>query len=120
MLDAFERCPSISIDYGVMEQADKVYVVPGAFDWNDVGDWKAVYDLSEKGNAGNAIQGNVIVHDASRCLIEAGNKLVAVIGVNDLVVVNTEDALLVCHRDASQRVKNVVDYLYTHQLYEYV
>ncbi|NQV72644.1 NTP transferase domain-containing protein [bacterium] len=120
VLDAFQSCPSISIDYGVMEQADKVYVVPGTFGWNDVGDWKAVYDLSEKGNAGNAIQGNVIVHDASRCLIEAGDKLVAVIGVNDLIVVNTEDALLVCHRDASQRVKNVVDYLYTHQLDEYV
>ena len=120
VLEAFQSSPSISIDYGVMEQADKVYVVPGSFDWNDVGDWKAVYDLSEKGTAGNAIQGNVIVHDASRCLIHAGEKLVAVIGVNDLVVVNTDDALLVCQRESSQRVKNVVDYLYTHQLDEYV
>jgi len=117
---AFQSCPSISIDYGVMERADKVYVVPGTFDWSDVGDWKAVYELSEKGTAGNAIEGNVIVHDASRCLVQAGDKLVALIGVNDLVVVNTEDALLVCHRDAAQRVKNVVDYLYTHQLDKYV
>ena len=103
-----------------MEQAAKVYVVPGSFDWNDVGDWKAVYDLADKGKAGNAIEGNAIVHDASRCLIQAGDKLVAVVGVNDLIVVNTDDALLVCHRDSSQRVKNVVDYLYANQLDQYV
>ncbi|MDG1753810.1 MAG: mannose-1-phosphate guanylyltransferase [Rhodothermales bacterium] len=117
---AYKACPSISIDYGVMEQAAKVYVVPGSFDWNDVGDWKAVYDLADKGKAGNAIEGNAIVHDASRCLIQAGDKLVAVVGVNDLIVVNTDDALLVCHRDSSQRVKNVVDYLYANQLDQYV
>lgn len=117
---AFQICPSISIDYGVMERADKVYVIPGSFDWSDVGDWKAVYELTQKGKAGNAIEGNVIVHDASRCLVHAGDKLVALIGVNDLVVVNTDDALLVCHRDSAQRVKTVVDYLYTHQLDEYV
>lgn len=117
---SFTSCPSISIDYGVMERADKVYVVPGAFDWNDVGDWKAVYDLSEKGTAGNAIQGQAILHDAARCLISAQDRLVAVVGLNDIVVVDTEDALLVCHKDATQRVKNVVDYLYTHRLDEYV
>lgn len=117
---AFQNCPTISIDYGVMERADKVYVVPGEFDWSDVGDWKAVYDLSSKGKAGNSIVGNAIVHNASRCLIRAGDKLVALVGVNDLVVVDTEDALLVCHREAAQSVKNIVDYLYTHQLDEYV
>lgn len=118
--DSFSNCPAISIDYGVMERADKVYVVPGAFDWSDVGDWKAVYDLSDKGKAGNAIQGQAIVHDASRCLISAQDRLVAVVGLNDIVVVDTKDALLVCHRDATQRVKNVVDYLYTHRLDDYV
>ncbi|MDA1029095.1 MAG: mannose-1-phosphate guanylyltransferase [Bacteroidetes bacterium] len=120
VLKAFQACPSISIDYGVMERADKVYVVPGSFDWSDVGDWKAVYELREKGKAGNAVEGNVILHDASRCFVQAGNKLVALIGVNDLIVVNTEDALLVCHQEATQRVKNIVDYLYTHHLDEYV
>jgi len=117
---SFSSCPAISIDYGVMERADKVYVVPGAFDWSDVGDWKAVYDLAEKGKAGNAIDGQAIVHDASRCLISAQDRLVAVVGLNDIVVVDTEDALLVCHKDATQRVKNVVDYLYTHRLDDYV
>jgi mannose-1-phosphate guanylyltransferase len=118
--DSFSSCPAISIDYGVMERADKVYVVPGAFDWSDVGDWKAVYDLSDKGKSGNAIEGQAIVHDASRCLISARDRLVAVVGLDDIVVVDTEDAVLVCHKDATQRVKNVVDYLYTHRLDDYV
>lgn len=117
---SFQQSPSISIDYGVMERAEKVYVVPGSFDWSDVGDWKAVYDLADKGSAGNAIEGNAILHDASRCYVQAGDKLVSVIGVNDLIVVNTDDALLICHRDSAQRVKNVVDYLYTHQLEDYI
>jgi mannose-1-phosphate guanylyltransferase len=117
---AFQACPSISIDYGVMERADKVYVVPGSFDWSDVGDWKAVYDLSEHGKAGNVIEGQAILHDASRCLIHADKRLIAVVGIDDIMVVDTPDALLVCHRDAAQRVKNVVDYLYTHQLEDFV
>ena len=120
VLSSFKACPSISIDDGVMERADKVYVVPGSFDWSDVGDWKAVFELREKGKSGNAVEGNVILHDASRCFVQAGDKLVALIGVEDLIVVNTEDALLVCHKEATQRVKNVVDYLYTHRLDKYV
>ncbi len=116
---AYQSCPSISIDYGVMEHAEKVYVVPGNFDWNDVGDWKAVYDLSTKGRHGNAISGNAIVHDSGRCLVQAGDKLIALVGVHDLVVVDTADAVLICHRDASQQVKNVVDYLQANQLDEY-
>ena len=117
---AFSDCPSISVDYGVMERAHKVYVVPGSFDWSDVGDWKAVYDLSEHGATGNVIEGQAIVHNAARCLISADKRLVAVVGLNDVIVVDTEDALLVCHKDATQNVKNVVDYLYTHQLERFV
>ncbi len=117
---AFQSCPSISIDYGVMERADKVYVVPGSFDWSDVGDWKAVYELSEHGKAGNVIEGHAILHDASRCLVHADERLIAVVGLDDVIVVDTPDALLVCHRDAAQRVKNIVDYLYTHQLEDFV
>ncbi|GIV62087.1 MAG: mannose-1-phosphate guanylyltransferase [Rhodothermaceae bacterium] len=118
--EAFQKSPRISIDYGVMERADKVYVVPGSFGWSDVGDWRAVYDLSEKDQHGNALQGNVIVHDASRCLVQSDDRLVVLIGTHDMVVVDTEDAVLVCHRDSAQQVKNVVDYLYAHQLTKYV
>ncbi|NBC17623.1 MAG: NTP transferase domain-containing protein [Bacteroidetes bacterium] len=117
---AFRRTPRISIDYGVMERARKVYVVPGSFGWSDVGDWRAVYEHSEKDDHGNALQGNVIVHDASRCYVQADDRLVVLVGMHDTVVVDTEDALLVCNRENTQRVKQVVEYLHAHQLDEYV
>ena len=118
--DAFAACPSISIDYGVMERAEKVYVVPGSFDWSDVGDWRAVYDLREKGKHGNSISGNAIVHNSSGCLICADERLIVLIGIHDAVVVDTKDATLICHTDSTQQVKNVVDYLYANQLDDFV
>ena len=117
---AFQNSPRISIDYGVMEQADTVYVVPGAFDWNDVGDWRAVYDLSEKGEHGNVIEGDVIMQDSSRCLVQTEERLVVLVGINDQVVVDTGDAVLVCDRESAQQVKQVVEYLHAHQFEEYV
>jgi len=122
---AYQACPSVSIDYGVMERAEDVYVVPGRFDWSDVGDWQAVYDMREKDEHGNALTGDTLVHDASRCLVEAESggddgRFVALVGVHDLAVVDTDDAVLVCHRDSTQQVKNVVEYLHAHQLEEYV
>lgn len=119
--EAFAQSQSISIDYGVMERAGGVYVVPGRFGWSDVGDWQAVYDRREKDEHGNALSGDTLLHDASRCLVEAdGDRLVALVGVHDLVVVDTEDAVLVCHRESTQQVKNVVEYLHAHQLDDYV
>ncbi len=117
---AYVGCPSISIDYGVMERANHVFVVPGSFGWSDVGDWRAVYELSPKDEHGNALAGNVIVHDSSRCLVESGSRLVALIGIHDVIVVETDDAVLVCHRDSAQQVKNIVEYLSAHQLSEFV
>ena len=117
---SYRRTPSISIDYGVMERADKVYVVPGSFGWSDVGDWRAVYDITEKDTHGNALQGNVIMHDASRCLVQADSRLVVLVGIHDAVVIDTDDALLVGHRESMQQVKNVVEYLHAHQLEDYM
>lgn len=117
---AYSQSPHISIDYGVMERAEKVFVVPGSFGWSDVGDWRAVYELSEKNGHGNALQGNVIVHDSSRCLVQADNRLVVLVGIHDAVVVDTDDAILICNRESAQQVKNVVDYLHAHQLADYV
>ena len=118
---AYQQCQSISIDYGIMERASDVYVVPGRFDWSDVGDWQAVYDMREKDEHGNTLTGDTLVHDASRCLVEADDgRFVALVGVHDLAVVDTEDAVLVCHRDSTQQVKNVVEYLHAHQLDDYV
>lgn len=118
--EAYAKSPHISIDYGVMERADKVYVVPGSFGWSDIGDWRAVYDLSDKDEHGNALHGNVILHDSSRCLVHASNRLVVLVGIHDAVVVDTKDAVLLCNRDSAQQVKNVVDYLHAHRLEEYV
>jgi mannose-1-phosphate guanylyltransferase len=120
LTQAFQDSPRISIDYGVMEQADTVYVVPGAFEWNDVGDWRAVYDLSDKNELGNVIEGNVIMQDSSRCYVKAGDRLVVLVGIHDMVVVDTDDAVLVCNRESAQQVKQVVEYLHAHQFEEYV
>ena len=118
--DAFTSCPSISIDYGVMERARNTFVVPASFDWSDVGDWQAVYDLRSKGKHGNAIIGNVIVQDSSRCLIHGEDRLIVLVGIHDAVVVDTKDATLICNRENAQQVKNVVDCIGSHQLGEYL
>ncbi len=119
VLHAYQSSPRISIDYGVMERAEHVFVVPGSFGWNDIGDWRAVYELSEKDQIGNALTGNVIVHNASRNLVHARDRLVVLVGIHDAVVVDTEDAVLICNRESTQQVKNVVDYLHAHQLERY-
>jgi mannose-1-phosphate guanylyltransferase len=115
---AYARAPKISIDYGVMEPAagaGTVFVVPGAFGWSDVGDWRAVYDLARKDAAGNAAEGNVILHNTSRAYARAADgRLLALVGVRDVAVVDTGDAVLVCALDATQRVKDIVDYLGSH------
>jgi mannose-1-phosphate guanylyltransferase len=117
---AFQACKSLSIDYGVMERAPKVYVVPGAFGWSDVGDWRAVYDLTEKDEQGNAIVGPAILHSSSRCLATSEDRLVVLVGMHDTLVVDTKDAVLICNRDNAQQVKGVVEHLNTHQLKKYL
>jgi len=116
---AFQESPRISIDYGVMERADSVFVVPASFGWSDVGDWRAVYEMREKDEHGNVLQGNTIVHDSSRSLVHADDRLIVLVGIHDTMVVHTDDATLICHKDSTQQVKNVVEYLHAHQLSEY-
>lgn len=119
--DAFNHSPKESIDYGIMEKAQTVKVVPGNFGWNDVGDWRAVQELSaEKDADGNAVRGNVIVEDSQNSLVFTDEKLVALVGLEDVMVVNTPDAILVCHKDKAQKVKNVVDYFNLNNLNEYL
>ncbi len=117
---AYQKSARISIDIGIMERASNVHVVPGSFGWSDIGDWRAVYDLSKKNRHGNVLRGNVIVHDTSRCLVNASQRLIAMVGIHDAVVVDTDDALLICHRNSTQQVKNVVDYLHVHQHKDFV
>lgn len=120
LVSAFQGARSISIDYGVMERAERVYVVPGRFGWSDVGDWKAVFNLADKDQHGNAIRGLALLRGSARCLVASENRLVVLVGMHDTIVVETGDAVLVCHRDNAQQVKQVVDYLHAHQLEDYV
>ena len=119
--DAYERSPKISIDYGIMEQAEGVRVVPGAFGWSDVGDWRAVHEIADKDDAGNRAEGNVILQDTARSYARsADGRLLVLVGMTDAVVVDTGDAVLVCHREQAQKVKDVVDFLGVHGMDEYV
>jgi len=111
---------SISIDYGIMEKSKKVFLTKGEFSWSDVGSWEEVYQLSEKNNDGNSTNGNVFIDMTSDSYIYSPEKFAAVIGVDNLIVINTKDALLICRRDQSQEVKKVVDYLKINKLNEHL
>jgi mannose-1-phosphate guanylyltransferase len=107
---------SISIDYGVMEKASNVFVARGDFGWSDVGSWDEVVRLTPIDGEGNALRGTVIAKDSHRNYIDAGNKVVATIGIEDVIVVVTDDAVLICKKGRSQDVKEVVDYLRRKQI----
>ena len=109
--EAYERMDDISIDYAVMEKADNVRMLEGRFGWNDVGSWEAVYQLTAKDGRGNCFQGTVIDLDSRGCLVYSPQKTVALLGVQDLVVVETPEALLICPRERSQEVKKIVERL---------
>lgn len=105
--DAFAACPSDSIDYAVMEKTDGAMVLPVDIGWNDVGSWSALWDVSEQDADGNAHHGDVIAIDTRNSYAYA-QRLVALVGVDDLVVVETDDAVLVARKDKVQQVKDVV------------
>ncbi|NQV15089.1 NTP transferase domain-containing protein [bacterium] len=102
---------SISIDYGIMEKAKNVFVLKVEFDWNDVGSWDAVYEMSKKDPKGNVSRGDVIYHNCTNNLVLGDGRTIALMGVNNLVVVDTEDAILIMPREQTEMVKELVDYL---------
>ena len=109
--ELFARCPSISVDYAVMENADNCAVVAGDFGWSDIGTWSAMADLYETDEAGNRALGNAVLVESRNCFVQGEERLVAAVGVENLVVVDTGDAVLVADRDRAQDVKAVVDQL---------
>ncbi|MBC7987299.1 MAG: mannose-1-phosphate guanyltransferase, partial [Sphingomonadaceae bacterium] len=109
--EAFAISPSISVDYAVMERAPHVAVVPVSMGWSDLGSWDALHDLADKDEAGNCLSGTAVAIDSSGCLIRGEGPLVAAIGVSDLVIVATADAVLIMPRGESQRVKEIVERL---------
>lgn len=116
----FAAMPSISIDYGVLEKSDRVSLIPCDIGWNDVGSWQAVHEISAKDEDGNVLQGNVISIGCKNSLIRAEKRLVAAIGVEDLCVIETADAVLISKSDQSQRVREVVDMLHDRGATEHI
>ncbi|MCC2954639.1 mannose-1-phosphate guanylyltransferase/mannose-6-phosphate isomerase [Massilia sp. IC2-477] len=108
---AFSDSPSDSIDYAVMEKTVDAAVVPADIGWNDVGSWSALWEVQPKDAKGNAQRGDVYLDNVTNSLVRAESRIVAVVGVDNLVVVETQDAVLVTHKDQVQRVKQVVDHL---------
>jgi len=111
LLSEYSQLKSVSIDYGVMEKSNKVFLVKGNFTWSDIGSWEEVYQLSQKDSDGNAMSGNYYNVNSTDSYVYSPDKFTALIGVENLIVIDTKDALLVCKRDQAQAVKNIVDYL---------
>ncbi|MDD5434660.1 MAG: mannose-1-phosphate guanylyltransferase/mannose-6-phosphate isomerase [Nitrospira sp.] len=107
----FSDLKPVSIDYGIMEKSDRVAVIPADFGWNDVGSWTALDEISQRDDSGNVIAGNVIDVDSMDSIIYATDRLVATLGLKDMVVVDTADATLVCRKDKAQDVKRIVERL---------
>ena len=107
LLEAFPKLPKISVDYAIMEHAESVIAAIAEYDWDDVGSWTALPSHLGKDEHENTLKGSVITLDAHHNIVVSENRTVALCGVSDLVVVETKDAILVCHRDAVQQIKNL-------------
>jgi mannose-1-phosphate guanylyltransferase len=106
----YPQCTNISIDIAIMEKANNVYVIPAEFGWSDLGTWNSAYENMEKDYLGNAVASdNVVVIDATKCMIKAPHdKLVVVQGLDDFIVIDTKDVLLICSKDKEQSIKEYV------------
>lgn len=104
----FTAFTSESIDFGIMEKASDIYTIPGSFGWDDVGNWLAVERINEVDDAKNYIEGNVISVGSERTTICGGKRLIAAVGVEDIIIVDTDDAVLVCSKNSTQDVKKVI------------
>jgi mannose-1-phosphate guanylyltransferase len=107
--ERFSKLPRISFDYAIMEKADRVLVVEASFDWDDIGSWRAVANYFQKDNQGNAANRAITALDSSNNIVfEEDGTSVALLGVHDLIIVRTQDALLICHRHEAERIKDLI------------
>ncbi len=109
--NSFSKCPNISIDLAVMENTNKGYVIPLNAGWNDVGSWDAVWKISKKNKEGNFIKGNVHTINSKNCYLRSENRLIASIGIENLIIIETFDAILIANKESAQDVKILVDEL---------
>lgn len=111
---------SESIDYGIMEKADNIYILPGTFGWDDVGSWLAVERIKKTNEFGNVVNGNIITISTKNCIIEGAKKLIATVGIDDLIIVDSEDAMLICNKDNASEIKKVLENLKICNRVEYI
>jgi len=116
----YAQLKKISIDYGIMEKSKKVFLTKGSFNWSDVGSWEEVYQLTEKNENGNAVVGKVYTNLVSDSYIYSPDKVTAIIGLDNVIVINHNDTVLICRRDKAQDVKEIVDYLKINKMDEYL
>ena len=107
----FAEMESQSVDYGIMEKAEHIFTLPGTFGWDDVGSWLAVERIKRTNESGNVVNGNVITVNTHRCIIQGEAKLIAAVGLEDLIVVDTQDATLICAKDSAGDIKKVLENL---------
>jgi mannose-1-phosphate guanylyltransferase len=106
---AFSQMKPVSIDRGVLEKAENIYVLPSSFGWDDVGSWLAVERYNPGDAQGNVIRGDAVAVNSNRCLVQTGNKVIALVGMEDTIIVDTKDALLVCAKDSAEDIRKVLD-----------
>ena len=116
----YAQLKKISIDYGIMEKSSKVYLTKGTFNWSDVGSWEEVFQLSAKDEKGNSTEGKVYTNNVNDSYIYSPGKVTAVIGLDNVIVINHEDTVLICRRDKAQDVKEIVEYLKMNKMDEYL
>ncbi len=116
----YRQIQAVSLDYAILEKAGNVYVVEAGFRWSDLGNWDELYRLSIKDSRNNLIEGNVVAIDAANCFISSQDKLIGVVGVKDLIVIESDDAVMICKRGDSEAIKQIVDYLRRKQIHKYL
>jgi len=116
----FHKMPDQSVDYGIMEKVRDISVIPCVFGWDDVGSWTALERINELDENGNVIRGNILNLDTKRCIIESNGKLIATLGVEDLIIIDTEDVTLICAKDKAQEIKSLLRELRNQKMDEYL
>lgn len=116
----FTKTRSISIDYGILEHAKDIYTIPGSFGWDDVGSWLALARINPVNDYGNVLSGNLIAVDTKNCIVQGGEKLIATVGVQNLIIVDTPDAILICQKGNAEDIKKVLENLRICNRTEYI
>ncbi|UHA71650.1 mannose-1-phosphate guanylyltransferase [Paenibacillus sp. 481] len=116
----FPKMPDQSVDYGIMEKVKHIYVIPCVFGWDDVGSWTALERINESDENGNVVRGNSLNIDTKRCIIESNGKLIATLGVEDLIIVETDDVTLICNKDKAQEIKSLIKEIRVQKMEHYL